>query len=306
MQAMPPKVTIIIPTYNRAALLKIAMLSVLDCHYPNLECIVVDNASGADTTQVVEALQAQYPGQILYLRSEQNRGESSAINWGLSKAQGEYLLTLSDDDFLLPNWFDISVPFMENHPDIIAAYPDWHIVDAQGRRIKTIYMVDYSFTRLFTTCANIPGPGVIIRKSAVMDMQHLRNPEYRYSPDYAMWLTLATKGLFAHIPQVTACWRRHEKSLSVCANGYSKASEMETMIQHFISQHQALPVVGDNSKKLKVRAFLHIVYVLCRGQDFYLAAKYACRAFLMSPYWVCVLAGCYMSRILRGSKRSSL
>jgi glycosyltransferase involved in cell wall biosynthesis/ubiquinone/menaquinone biosynthesis C-methylase UbiE len=98
------KVSIIIPTYNRAIYLKESLESVLSQSYPNKEIIVVNDGSTDDTEEVVQ----QYKSKITYI-SKENGGKSSAINVGLKKATGTYVWIFDDDDIALPKKLELQV-----------------------------------------------------------------------------------------------------------------------------------------------------------------------------------------------------
>jgi len=298
MTTLPPKVTIITPTYQRAVLLRATMESVFRCNYPNLQYIIIDDASSDDTQQVIQSFIERYPDVVTCFRNERNLGESDSINRGWQAAEGKYISTLSDDDLLLPDWFNLSVPFMEERPDVLVGYPDWHIIDSNGEVISTMLMQPYDFLRMFAMCYNFPGPGTIIRRSLLNDLKALRSASYCYAPDYAMWLMLATKGLFAHIPQPTACWRRHAASWTVTADSVKKAREMARMIDNFLHEFSDVPIVRQHARKIKVRAILHATYVLLRDGAYAEAMKYMFYSFYTSAYWTCMLVGCYIQRII--------
>lgn len=94
-----PKVSIIIPAFNRAATLRQALRSALAQDYPNLEVIVADNASTDGTRQAVEELAES--GRVVYRRNEKNLGMYENWRRALNEsATGEWALILSDDDYL--------------------------------------------------------------------------------------------------------------------------------------------------------------------------------------------------------------
>ena len=89
-----PFFTVIIPTYNRADQLPIAIQSVLDQTFPTFEIVVVDDGSEDDTKTVVESINDP---RIRYLH-QQNAGVTRARNAGAALAQGQYLIFLDSDD----------------------------------------------------------------------------------------------------------------------------------------------------------------------------------------------------------------
>lgn len=97
MQQLSPLFSIIIPTYNRAHLLPIAIQSVLDQTVTDWELIVVDDGSTDETKAVVQSFAHE---QIKYIYQE-NGKISKARNKGIQHAQGLYLCFLDDDDYFL-------------------------------------------------------------------------------------------------------------------------------------------------------------------------------------------------------------
>ncbi|WP_169924013.1 glycosyltransferase family 2 protein [Sulfurifustis variabilis] len=88
-------VTVVIPTYNRAALLPKAIASVLRQTHARFEIVVVDDGSTDATATVVSSLQDP---RIRYVRHERNRGLPAARNTGIRAARGEYVAFIDDDD----------------------------------------------------------------------------------------------------------------------------------------------------------------------------------------------------------------
>jgi glycosyltransferase involved in cell wall biosynthesis len=95
----PPRVSVILPTYNRARLLPRAMRSVLNQSWRDLELIVVDDGSSDDTAAVVAAFD---DSRVRYLAPAGNLGDAGARNRGIAAARGEWLAFQdSDDEWLL-------------------------------------------------------------------------------------------------------------------------------------------------------------------------------------------------------------
>ena len=94
-----PRVSVVIPTYNRARLLPRAVGSVLAQTFEDWELIIVDDGSDDDTSDVIAGFG---DARIRYIRHERNLGASAARNTALAAARGEYIAPLDDDDELLP------------------------------------------------------------------------------------------------------------------------------------------------------------------------------------------------------------
>lgn len=121
-----PLVSVIIPTRNRAALLREAIESVLAVQRDGfeLEPIVVDDGSGDETPDVAAA----YP--VVYLRTE-GLGASAARNHGMAAATGDFIAFLDDDDLWLPTNIGSQLRVFAEHPEYGAVYAQVQLTDAQ-------------------------------------------------------------------------------------------------------------------------------------------------------------------------------
>src|SRR5438045_1703530 len=94
---MLPLITVIIPTYNRAQRVPIAIRSALAQTYPAVEVVVVNDGSTDETAEVLDTF-----GTQIVAVHQANRGLGAARNAGLAQANGDYVLFLDDDDWLTP------------------------------------------------------------------------------------------------------------------------------------------------------------------------------------------------------------
>lgn len=109
-----PLVSVIIPTYNRAAWVKEAAASVLAQTFRDYELLVVDDGSADATLEALVSLGRQ----VKVLRLEQRQGVSAARNLGAAAAQGEWLAFLDSDDLWLPDKLARQVEYLRAHPDL--------------------------------------------------------------------------------------------------------------------------------------------------------------------------------------------
>lgn len=116
---MRPTCSIVIPVYNRAALTRQCLRSLLDGPPQgsvDFEVIVVDDAS----TDMTERLLAGYADRIRLVRHPANSGFASACNDGAASAAGDYLVFLNNDTLPQPGWLDALVDYAEAHPNAAA------------------------------------------------------------------------------------------------------------------------------------------------------------------------------------------
>lgn len=113
-------VSIVVPVYNRGALLVEAVNSALAQTYRPIEIIVVDDASTDDTPRVMESLAAAHP-EVRCVRCE-NGGPGLARETGRLAARGEFIQYLDSDDLLLPRKLELQVAALRARPECGVAY----------------------------------------------------------------------------------------------------------------------------------------------------------------------------------------
>ena len=139
---VPPKVTVILPTYDRALLLQQAIDSIRAQTLKDWELIIVDDASDDTTPDVVRAWTQKDP-RIRYYRHDTNQGVSVARNTGIKRARGTYIAFQDDDDLSHPQRLQRQADYLDRHPHVAllhtrmtvchAAAPiDWHANHREG------------------------------------------------------------------------------------------------------------------------------------------------------------------------------
>lgn len=110
------KVTTILPTYRRPKMLERAIRSVLNQTYSAVQVLVLDDASGDETRSIVEQLAHQDP-RVIYHFHEQNIGPDHNWIYGVDQIDTPFFSFLSDDDFLLPNFYENAINTLDKHPE---------------------------------------------------------------------------------------------------------------------------------------------------------------------------------------------
>lgn len=142
-----PEITTIIPTYRRPQLLRRAVLSALAQKGPSLQVCVYDNASDDATASVVAELAAKDP-RVKYFCHPKNIGGSANFQHGLSKTTTRYFSFLSDDDVLLPGFYETAIKELEEFPDA-AFWCGVTVCVTPGGRIYTARVADWPRVGLF-------------------------------------------------------------------------------------------------------------------------------------------------------------
>ncbi|WP_254807828.1 glycosyltransferase family 2 protein [Natronosalvus amylolyticus] len=123
---MSEKVSIIIPTYNRAKRLGNAIISVLSQTHTNYELIIIDDGSTDNTEELVGSFSDR---KIVYEKHSKNKGVAEARNTGLDIASGEYICFLDSDDEWKSNKLEVQLKYTKScNEDCIGSYTDVNIV----------------------------------------------------------------------------------------------------------------------------------------------------------------------------------
>ncbi len=127
-----PLITAIIPTYRRPKLLRRAIGSVLAQTYPHLRVCVYDNASGDETPSVVDEM-ARTDCRIKYYCHHVNVGALKNFIYGMDRVETPFFSILSDDDVLLPGFYQTALAGFEKYPEaMLSALVTIHM-DDKGR-----------------------------------------------------------------------------------------------------------------------------------------------------------------------------
>lgn len=225
-----PLVTIITPAYNRATLIAETIESILAQDYPHLEYLVLDDGSTDATLDVIR----RYAGR-LHWESHPNMGETLTVNKGLALARGAIVGVVNSDDPLLPGAVSRAVETLRAVPGAVVAYPDWQLIDERGNPLQVVRSRDFvSRAEMVRGHYCLPGPGAFFRRE-VIEQTGGRDPAFRYVGDFDFWLRAGLLGDFVRIPEVTATFRTHADSASVCSQSDAMAEEHLRVIEKVFS-----------------------------------------------------------------------
>lgn len=114
MRSSTPKLSVVIPTYNRAEWLKRVIESLLNQTYQDFEIIVVDDGSVDGTESLIRDVMKNAPRELVYIRQE-NQGPATARNAGIKHAKGELILFIDDDVLPAPNLLEEHISGHQQH-----------------------------------------------------------------------------------------------------------------------------------------------------------------------------------------------
>jgi glycosyltransferase involved in cell wall biosynthesis len=189
LTGMPPQVSIIIPTFNRAALLERAVASVLCQTFRDFEVVVVDDGS-TDGTAELPIFNKSDP-RLRYVKLPENRGVSCARNTGAKETSAPLLAFLDSDDEWLPHKLEKQVRWTDAHPDM-------HIVQTReiwvrrGRRVNAPRTHEKFEGDLFAASLErcMITPSSVMLRRRLFEQAGGFNESFTACEDYDLWLRL--------------------------------------------------------------------------------------------------------------------
>lgn len=204
---MAPFVSVIIPTFNRVALLKRTIYSVRSQTFRDFETIVVDDGSTDDTGRWL-ANQGD-----LRVVSQENKGIATSRNNGASIAKGEWLAFLDHDDLWDPTKLRVQVQFIEKNPDV-ALVAAKHVTI--GKRFSTpsrpVWVKGDLLVKAYTE-SFIHTSSVMIKKEVFQAIGGF-SPEYKFADEFDVWLKVARDHVVAYVNQPLVFIRLYESNTS--------------------------------------------------------------------------------------------
>ncbi len=215
MQTQTGLVSVIIPTYNRAATIRAAIDSVRAQTYPHLEVIVVDDGSTDETYQLLKSYQQER--KIVYL-SQGNSGPAAARNHGIKMAHGEFIAFLDADDRWLPGKLAKQLPLFADS-DVALVYSDMQFTGAREGLYSALLRRGYhrgSVLRELLSENFVPTSSVVVRAIIFNDSGLFLDDRYRVpiGEDYYLWLQIARLANLDFVAEPLVEYSVHEGQLS--------------------------------------------------------------------------------------------
>ena len=243
-----PKVSVIIPTYNRADYLPQALRSVFDQSLSPSEVIVVDDGSSDGTADLVRGFRPA----VRYIWQD-HRGVSAARNLGLDEARGEVIAWLDADDLWEPDFLAASISHLEDQK-LDGVYTGCIHIDAEGNTLPQHGDRVVPPSELYSSLIDgnfIATPAIVLRKECYNQVDPF-DTALSICEDYDMWLRLAREFTIAGLAAPLVKIRVHDSNTVGDAAAFSQF-RLALVRKHFG------PPTGDpvTWPEAKQRAYAH-------------------------------------------------
>jgi len=236
------KVSVIIPTYNRAEYVTHAIDSVLAQTYTDYEIIVVDDGSADNTKDVL----LPYMDRIRYIYQE-NAGLSAARNTGIKAAKGDWIAFLDSDDEWLPGKLAVQMRAVERHPQLVAHLINVNLTKYNDPYPNSFLHCNFPFEENEGIIENPFIPHfkyrTIAMPVAIMCLKEcaikagLFDESFVCNADYDFMCRLALQGSWGYCwDELVVAYRRCEKTVSLS----SLKKDYTVMLRNRIKTHSKL------------------------------------------------------------------
>jgi len=273
-----PRVSVIIPTYNRARYLVEAIESVLAQTCSDMEIIVVDDGSNDNTREKLQP----YEDRIKYIYVD-NGGPASARNVGMRMARGKYIAFLDSDDHYYPYKIEIQADFLDRHHDVAMVCSEFSAISDKGlldefhlkKYHRSAYMEsEATYENIYSKSISLSDAGLNLKewedrriyvgnvferyydelilatntvmfRRSILESVGLQHESYGFFEDYEFVLRIAKAYQVAFIDVPTYKLRYHDAQISTIGN---KLNGTEILIKKYTHLIEIAEKHGLNDK----------------------------------------------------------
>lgn len=206
-----PRISIVIPSYNKADYIRFTLQSIVDQKYPNLEVIIQDGRSTDGTLKIIKEFANKYP-EIFSWISKTDKGQVDAINIGLSHTTGDIITYINADDVYDKNaLIAVGTNFL-NNPATLWLIGYGNIINAKGKVVSSVvtnyknFLLAINNYKLLLTVNYINQPSVFLGAKAYKKFGPFYGTK-KYVMEYDLWLKLGKTNMPTIIKQNLSSFR---------------------------------------------------------------------------------------------------
>src|SRR5574337_643394 len=224
-----PRVTVLIPVYNRERYVATAIESILAQSFIDFELLLIDDGSTDGSVEILRSYTTD--SRVRLVCNEQNLGIPRTRNRGIDLARGEHIAMLDSDDWAYPRLLEKQVAFLDRHKDfeVVGAWATE--MDENGRslgRVKRRFVSSGELqSRLLFRCS-LCNSSIMARKAILQDYGY--REQYAVCEDFDLFVRVAKNSKLGNLPETLVRRRTHAGNL-----GREKAEVMKAKNQEIAS-----------------------------------------------------------------------
>ncbi len=270
-----PLVSVIIPTYNRAHLIKRSIKSVLNQTYQNLEIIVVDDGSTDDTKEIIESFNEN---RIKYIQHKQNKGAAAARNTGIKCSKADFIAFQDSDDEWLSEKLEKEIDaFGDSTVNVGVVYSGlWYIKNNEKKYVPHLQIAKKEGNVHNELLAGNFVSGLTVIRKTCFEKVGLFNESLPSLEDWELYIRISKHFCFKFIDEPLSLAYCSSDSASINYSNLTKSSEL-ILEEHF----------GDFNKKnngILAANYATIGLYAFLGREEKKSRKYLIKAIIANPF----------------------
>lgn len=237
--------SIVVPTYNRAQLVKQTVLHLLALDYDDYEVIVVDDGSTDNTQQLIAEI---HDPKLKYFKKN-NEERAAARNFGLHKSSGDYVNFFDSDDTAYLHHLEVAEKMISTHQNPEVFHLNYDYQDAITGIISSNNISFKNINKSLISGNILSCNGVFIRKDVAIANQFNQDRDLSASEDYLLWLKLAAQYPIHASNKVTSTIVNHDGRSVLNFNFDKLKKRKELMILYLFED----PITKKHYEKHKKR-----------------------------------------------------
>jgi glycosyltransferase involved in cell wall biosynthesis len=243
MTLLQPLLSVVVPSFNRPLSVVRAARSVMEQTEPGVELIVVDDGS---SPHIERAALGSDP-RISLVRTESNLGAAGARNLGISRARGEWVAFLDDDDELLPRFAEITLDGLSSSPNADFSWSSVRFLDEGGQGTVTERRFHNAGTELQAVAQALSvgtGFGLTVRASKLREIGGFRT-DVRLTEDTDLLIRLLDHGCRPTViePVLVHIHNHHGERMTSRANNELRSAETDGLLNRYSDFFDQFPSV---------------------------------------------------------------
>lgn len=224
----PPRVSILMPTYNGERYIARAIDSVLSQTFTALELIVCDDASTDRTPDILASYQDP---RLVVVRNEQNRGVVGSRNRAFAMARGEYAALLDHDDLCRPQRIERQIAYLDAHPQTVLLATAGHelrdgaLTLPPHPPVATPRLIAWNLRLANQLIAS----SIMFRSEVVRRLGCFMREDFAYADDYEFYHRIGRLGEIARLDERLLIYRRHAGNASLAHTALMTARAVEAL-----------------------------------------------------------------------------
>lgn len=247
-----PLISVILPCFNAEQYLQLALESIVNQTYSNLEIILINDGS-TDCTEEICLRFKEADSRITYLKNKQNLGLIDTLNKGISVATGDYIARMDADDISHLSRFSLQINFLIKNPSIDLLGSIAQPIDVHGNKLANKVSTTYFEPKTLRFSSYFTQPffhGSILAKSGLLKTNKY-DSNFKHSEDFELWLRLNSKNFtFANIQETLYYYRLNPQGVSI-------NNEKKQIKSHNLASYKYLNKIKEEEINFEITSILN-------------------------------------------------